>query len=176
MALVSSMKLIATATVGSGGAGDITFNSIPQTFTDLLLLFSLRATGASYEATFPLYFNGTGTGYTFRTLSGDGASASSSSGSSAQGVKLVAATATANTFSNGQVYIPNYTAAVNKSYSFDHITENNATNAVQQIAAALWANTAAITSVSIQGTSFVENSTASLYGITKGSDGIVTVS
>lgn len=167
----NTMTLIATATVSGATAGDITFNSIPQTYTDLVLVYSLRANGASYEATFPLYFNGNGAGYTFRTLSGDGASVSSSSGSSAQGVKLVAATATANTFSNGQVYISNYTSANNKSYSFDHVTENNATNAVQQIAAGLWSNTAAITSISMQGSSFVQYSTASLYGILKGSGG-----
>lgn len=170
-----TMVKIATVEVGAGGVGDISFNSIPQTFTDLLVVFSLRGTPASYEATFPLYFNGNGAGYTFRTLDGNGATTTSTSGASAPGVKLTGSTATANTFSSGQVYIPNYTAASNKSYAYEQVTENNATNAVQQIVAGLWSNTAAITSVSIQGSTIAQYSSATLYGITKG-NGLATVS
>ena len=64
--------------------------------------------------------------------------------------------------------------------SVDAVGENNATQAFQIISAGLWANTAAITSIQLipqsGGGTFVADSTVSLYGITKGSDGIVTTS
>jgi hypothetical protein len=82
---------------------------------------------------------------------------------------------TSNTFSSTQVYIPNYAGSTNKSVSIDHVTENNATNAYfSGIVAGLWSNTAAITSVKIldqDGGSLVAGSTASIYGILKGSGG-----
>jgi hypothetical protein len=62
--------------------------------------------------------------------------------------------------------------------SIDAIRENNATDARQAIFAALWSDTAAITSITIvpSSTNFDVGSTFSLYKITKGSDGIVTTS
>ncbi len=74
-----------------------------------------------------------------------------------------------NTFANGEIYIPNYTASVNKSVSIDSVTENNATSAIAALDAGLWANTAAITSINLNGNNgnFVQYSTAYLYGIVK---------
>ena len=86
-------------------------------------------------------------------------------------------TYTANTFGNSVIYIANYAGSTYKSFSKDSITENNATAADQGVGAGLWSNTAAITSLSLTVTSnMVAGSTFSLYGITKGSDGIVTTS
>jgi hypothetical protein len=52
-----AMQPIYTQTVGSGGATSITFNSIPQTFTDLKLSISIR--GADSALTEPwIRFNG----------------------------------------------------------------------------------------------------------------------
>ena len=39
------LQPIYTQTVGSGGASSIAFNNIPQTFTDLLIKMSVRASG-----------------------------------------------------------------------------------------------------------------------------------
>jgi hypothetical protein len=60
----------------------------------------------------------------------------------------------------------------------DTVSENNATAAFQRIIAGLNNSTAAITSINFFPSSgnFVAGSTISLYGITKGSDGIVTTS
>jgi hypothetical protein len=80
--------------------------------------------------------------------------------------------ATASTFSNDAIYIPNYSGSTNKSVSIDTVTENNATAAHQTITASVWANTAAITSIKIvTGANFAQYSTASLYKFTKGSGG-----
>ena len=49
-------KLIETVTVGSGGAASIEFSSIPQTYTDLKVVYSLRSTNSS--VILDIQFNG----------------------------------------------------------------------------------------------------------------------
>jgi hypothetical protein len=43
---MAAYNLIATTTVGSGGAASIDFTGIPQTYTDLFLVSSLRSNAA----------------------------------------------------------------------------------------------------------------------------------
>ena len=86
---------------------------------------------------------------------------------------------TANTFANVQIHIPNYASSNYKSYSSDGGEENNATAAVMGIWAGLWSDTSAITEIKLEdynGGSWVQYSSASLYGVTSGSDGTTTVS
>jgi hypothetical protein len=174
------MSLIETVTVGSGGASSIEFTSLPQDGTDLVLLLSGRILHSGKLETTAVRFNGTTSGYSARLLYGDGSAAASViQGSTAQFTYFWAngATSTANTFSSGQMYIANYTAATNKSVSIESTPEDNATAWFAGITAGQWANTAAITSISLNpATNFVEHTTASLYKITKGSDGITSVS
>lgn len=176
------MKLIESKTLVSAAAS-IEFTSIPQDGTDLVIVISARTlrSGQPDDAV-SVKLNSNTSNYSNRLLNGTGSAAASSTNYFGQGYFLAnatGATATADTFSNCVVYIPNYTAAVNKSISTDAVTENNATSAVQVIIAGLWANTAAITSIlfdNFSATNFVAGTTISLYKITKGSDGIVTIS
>jgi hypothetical protein len=80
---------------------------------------------------------------------------------------IPAATSTANTFGNVAIYIPNYTSSNNKSISVDGVGENNATTAFADLYAGLWANSSAITSITLYNiiSDFAEFSTATLYGI-----------
>jgi hypothetical protein len=57
-------------------------------------------------------------------------------------------------------------------------TENNAAAAINAIVAGLWNSTDAMTSLSLVAEvgNFAQYSSATLFGILKGSDGIVTVS
>lgn len=175
-----SMKLIATTTVGSGGAADIEFTSIPGTYTDLYLLVNLRSTRNAKADYLDVIFNGSTSNYTGRALYGTGTTTQSFTETVYAG-EINGDTTTSNTFGNGLVYIPNYAGATNKSYSTDTVTEHNggsSFDAVQIIMAKLWSDTSAITSVKIAGRfgNLMQHSTASLYGITKGSDGTTTVS
>jgi len=174
------MKLIATQTLATAAAS-IEFTSIPQTFTDLVILFSFRDTGTNSTARAfqtALTLNGSTTGFSARGLGGQGSSTFSFSDTPRFGGWHPDAAATSNTFSNTMLYIPNYTGSTNKSYSIDNVIENNETLSYQGIIAGLWSNIAAITSVGLPttGTNLAIGSTASLYGILKGSDGIVTTS
>lgn len=161
---------IATVTVGSGGAASIDFTSIPGTYTDLQILLSSRGTNSSATEWVSLKFNASSTGYSSRWLEGNGSGAPGSfTGPTNRGYAGVhsAATATASTFGNFSIYIPNYASSNNKSYSSDTVSENNATAATAELGAGLWSNSAAITSITLtpDSANFAQYSTATLYGI-----------
>lgn len=156
--------LIETVTVGAGGAASIEFTSIPENGDDLVLVVSGRNSAGSYGAT--MTFNNDSTNQSVIYLSGSGSSASSGSSTNFFGPHIDASTFTANTFGNCQIYVSNYSSSQPKSVSFDNVTENNGTSAYMNIAAGLWDDTSAITSIEIVplgGGNFVAYSTASLY-------------
>jgi hypothetical protein len=153
----------------------IVFTDIPQTFTDLYLLISGWASGTGASAI--IRFNEITTGYSRRNLAGNGSSASSSTAS--YDFFVSQSDYTTNTFGNSAIYIPNYTSSVAKSYSVDAVNENNATGADQAIVAGLWTVTDPISKIELiinSSYNFVQYSSATLYGLTSGSDGIVSVS
>jgi hypothetical protein len=165
---------IASATVGSGGAANIDFTSIPGTYTDLVVYLSARSSGSFTDQNISLRFNSSTTGYSRRVLSGNGSAASSSNSASEAEMfigDVSGSTGTSNTFGNLMIYVPNYAGATNKSVSVDSIQENNTTAANARLIAGLWSDTAAITSLSVRlyggGFDFVQHSTATLYGIKK---------
>lgn len=161
-------KKIASVTVGSGGAANIDFTSIPSTYTDLLLKLSLRNTTASTYTDIDVAFNGSTASMTRRAIYADGTTVSSFSASNSRFTYSGSANATASTFSNGELYIPNYAGSTNKSVSADTIVETNAaTGNLAILVAGLWSNTAAINQITLTPLtgSFVEYSTAVLYGI-----------
>jgi hypothetical protein len=173
--MANTYVAIATVTVGSGGANSIDFNSIPGTYTDLIILTSIRDTSAgSSPAQGAIRFNGdSGNNYYRRYIRGNGSTADggASAAISAYVWRVIQpGGATANTFGSTFIYIPNYASSNLKSISMDNITENNATEAHQELSAGLWNSTAAITSISILGASgqiIGQHSTATLYGIKK---------
>jgi hypothetical protein len=168
------MQLIAHQELTSAAAS-ITFSSIPQTFTDLVIKFSLRNSVAAGAGT--ITFNTSGGTYTRRRLQGNGSSAFSDSPSFDYVCGL--SSFTASTFGNGEIYISNYRSSVAKSYSSDSVNENNAIEAFQTLIAGLWSGTDAVTTITLtplSGGNWVQYSSATLYGITAGSDGIVAVS
>ena len=175
---MGAMTLIGSVDVsGAGGAASIDFTSIPQTYTDLQLIISARQATTNFSGGF-MTVNGSTSGYSVRYLYGQGASALTNSTSSVAQLNampiLSASTDTANTFGNTVITIPNYGNSLAKSFSCDGVSENNGTTAYQMIVAGTWTGTAAITSISltISGpANFAQYSSASLYGITKGSGG-----
>jgi hypothetical protein len=169
--MANTMTLIASATAGAGGTSAFDFTSIPSTYTDLLVVYSVRESQAGSMLDLNFYFNNSTSGYSEKMVYGTGsvaATATTSSGLFNWGVGT-GSSATANTFASGQFYIPNYAGSNNKSMSGDYVGETNATAANAQLHAGLWSNTAAITSIQIKPQSnsgtLVQYSTAYLYGI-----------
>ena len=152
----------------NASAASVTFANIPQTgYTDLKVVVSARTDNANNTVYLGTEFNGVTTGYTARDLYGTGSAAASRVPTGTFAPVIPGSTSTANTFSNMEIYIPNYRSSDNKSYSADSVTENNGTTAFQAMTALLWSNTAAITSIKLTPElgSLVSGSTFSLYGL-----------
>lgn len=171
MAINGTLELIDSVTVGSGGAASIEFTSIPQTYSDLILKVSCRGdVTATTFTSLRLLPNGSSSNGSTRWIRGNGAAASSDT--DATGIYSGESNtngATANTFSSFEWYIPNYAGSTYKSFSIDSVHEQNGTTAYQHLVAGLWSNTAAITSITLNlgAGSFVEHSTAYLYGVSR---------
>lgn len=168
--MASTYALISSVTVGSGGAANIDFTSIPQGYTDLLIKTSVRSSASATNTGITLNFNNSSSNRSIRYLYANppgGNTISQTSTTVYDGGLAVGSTATASTFNNGEIYILNYTSSNNKSLSTDSTTENNATSAFFFLTATLWSRSAAITSIKLipaSGT-FDQYSTADLYGI-----------
>ena len=163
-----AMIPIATTTVGSGGASSIAFTSIPGTYTDLAIKLSTRTNNTGSGNGTTISFNSSTSNLSSRYLYGDGTSAASGNSSTNGYIAIVnGTTETSNTFSNTDIYLPNYAGSNNKCVSSDSVMENNATGAYQVFYTVLWSNTAAVTSITLTSTlgSWVQYSTATLYGI-----------
>jgi hypothetical protein len=162
-----SMTHIETVELGSSAAS-ITFSAISQDFTDLVVLFSARTDRVSPIDNITLKPNNSTANGSSVHLYGDGTSAGAFTQTKVQTANATASTSTADTFSNGSVLISNYTKSQAKVVSSDSVAENYATAGRKEIAAGLWDNATAITSlvfVPNAGTNFVAGTTASLYGI-----------
>ena len=169
--MANTYELIATTTIGAGGSSSVVLSAIPSTYTDIQVLISARVTRASTGSTLVVVFNSITSGYSDKTLLGDGSSASSSSSSGADIRDFIVpgANATASTFSNISIYIPNYASANYKSVSIDSVMENNGTTSYSNLTAGLMSNTAAISSMTFTepngGSNIAQYSTFSIYGI-----------
>jgi hypothetical protein len=171
------MELIQSQTLGSA-TGSIVFSSIPASFTDLIIKVSARSStaGSSVEPCL-LAFNGDSAGYTTRTLNGTGSGINTSAPARLAFFAPRAGT-TSNSFSNGKITIPNYLLSINKNYISETVSANNGGECWMSLITAVWANTDAINSVTFTPTAnnFEAGTMISLYGVLKGTDGIVTTS
>jgi len=162
--MATTFTLIQANTLGSSAAS-VTFTSIPATYTDLCIVMSARSTTGSPDSEIS-EINGSSANLQGRWVWGENGSVTN--GSYSGNVVLVGlpkSTTTASTFGNVQIYISDYTGSRHKSISIESVSETNASSeAYTMIAAGLWSNTAAITSIKITGT-FAANSTFDLYGI-----------
>ena len=165
--LISSNVLTTTA-------ASVTFSSIPATFTDLVVRVSARCSVGAARTGLNLTLNGSSVAvYSYTILYASGASASSYNGGSstslAEFIGANGATSTTNTFANDEIYIPNYASSAYKVLSGVTAQEINSTgNNLNQVAAGLWSNTAAITSITLvdnNASNFVSGSSFYLYGI-----------
>ena len=167
--MANTYTLIASSTVGSGGASSIDFTSIPSTYTDLVIKLSARSNKTDVDQLFTVGFNGSTANSSSRNLQGDGSTAVS--GTSATLIFAIGDgnNSTASVFGNCEIYIPNYAnTSYNKSSSMDGVSETNATNVGSIMQAGLWSNTAAINRITLTpngGQTILQYSAADLYGV-----------
>jgi hypothetical protein len=170
--MATTYTLISSNVLGSNTAS-VTFSSIPQTYTDLVLISSVRSsrTPAGKRDEYKILINGTTTNYSYTTVTGDGSSATSTRATSASyfsGGWANTDNMTASSFSSHEIYFPNYTVAQNKQMAVASAQEDNGSLAYLTGTANLWRNTAAITSLAMYpetGPNWVTGSSFYLYGI-----------
>jgi hypothetical protein len=179
-----TMTLISAQTVGSGGAADITFSSIPQTYTDLRLYMSTRVTNNGEGSNPPISrgevtFNTNGTNYSIAMLyalpnqspTQNAAVGANATRSFYFGASTSALASHAGAFSSSNVYIQDYTSSKFKTYSIESVIETNSLSGELDITSGCWNNSAAITSIKVNPydltASFAQYSTMYLYGISK---------
>jgi hypothetical protein len=169
------VQIGSTVTVGSGGAANIAFTSIPATYTDIVIKYSGRSTDTGNYQNVNVKINAdTGSNYRSLLVYGDGSGVGSDT-TTTTFLKFMYApfsSATASVFGNGELYFPNYAGSAYKSMSADTVTENNATGAgsvLTGLTAGLWSDTSAITDLTLTPNTgnWAQYSTASLYGILK---------
>lgn len=169
----------------SGNESSITFSNIPASYTDIVLYVSGRTTLNVYRDDMFFRLNGDSTTsylYNFiRRFENGSLEQSNNTGTYNHGAifSISGASSTGSSFSNVKLTISNYAGSTLKSYMLESAMGNLSVNSDLYINAGLWNNTAAITSItlaSLNSTPFVTNSSATLYGITAGSSGGVTVS
>ena len=166
----NTYQLIASSTVGSGGAANIEFTSIPSTYTDLCIKTSLRASDSAnnwYLAQVTFNNDTTSGNYSARLAGAFGTSPYVSTTSYYSGY-IPSGARTASTFGNNEIYIPDYAGSNQKTISTDSVTEGNGSSyEILGLWAGRWTGTAAITSIKIASDTgnLAQYSTAYLYGV-----------
>ena len=159
---------IASVTVATNGTASINFNSIDQTYTDLMVFTSLNDSGyASTNSTAYLKYNSSSSNYVSKYwLAGNSGTPSTGTPTQQYIINIPANTADANQFSNGMFYINNYSTSKYKTAISDNAMNLNTGQIYYGQESCLWSDTAAISSIAITcDGSFRAGSTAYLYGI-----------
>lgn len=157
----STYEPIATQTLSSAASG-VTLSSIPQTYTDLVLVCSYSGTSTAIN----LYPNGSSASdKSWTSLRGTGSAAESARGSSIA-IQDYRTTAT-NSSGEFTVSIFNIMNYANTTTFKTFLVRRSIASAYAEVLVNLWASTAAVSSLSINSASgnFAAGSTFSLYGI-----------
>ena len=169
--MATTYEAIATVTATTSVA-NIDFQSIPATYTDLLIKLSSRTDRVATNADCFIKFNNDNTNLTLKKLFGSGGGGTTSSQNSPVGGIGTSngSTNTASAFANTEIYIPNYTSSNNKSYSVDAVQESNdaSGNIYATLIGGLWSDSSAINRVTLyveESKNWVQYTTATLYGI-----------
>ena len=165
-------KLIASTTVPAGGQASITFSTIPQTYTDLVIRMSSRSETNSIKDNLRIDFNGSSSNWTAKMIGAQNVTLQTSEEgatyANTHNYTVNAGTSTALVYNNHETYITGYTTSYNKSSSSDSAMEINSTDNQMGLFGNNWADSAAITTITlymISGNDWAQHTTAYLYGI-----------
>jgi len=149
----STFEPIATTTV-SGTPATVTFNSIPQTYTDIYyVIYTPTFAGVNTN----MQFNGdTGSNYSWTQLYGDGTSAASARANNI--------TYMLSGISDGTAAIHGHIMNYSNTTTFKTMICRGGGNRYVDADVNLWRSTAAITSITV-GPSWSNGSVITLYGI-----------
>lgn len=157
----NTYEAIATTTA-SGSVSFVTFSSIPQTYTDLVLVYA--GTGASLTYSAIRFNSDTGTNYSYTVLAGNGSATFSGRSTNVDEIYTSRQSTVSTSQNNTIAHIQNYS---NTTTFKTVLMRSNDSTVEASAAVGLWRNTAAITSVTfkLNNINFTAGSTVSLYGI-----------
>ena len=163
------MQAIYSRTFTSNANG-MTFNNIPQTYTDLLIKLSTKSTSPTQDI-FGIYLNGSQANFNNTSLNGTGGSYNSGRSTYRAVGQMAGTDYTSNAFSNYDIYIPDYTSTKFKQIIVDGVIENNATTSAITLVSNLVRTNAPIKSFqydsSTHGVVQLAGTTITLYGISR---------
>ena len=161
--MAATYEPIATVTASGGSSTQLVMSSIPDTYTDLVLICSINYDSTSSNIL--LRYNGdSGSNYSTTILSGNGSSATSAGYSnSSSGWLTDYYGGTANEYFTKIINIMNYSN--NTTYK-TAIARSSSASREAEAGVGLWRSTSKITSITlISGANFNAGSTFTLYGI-----------
>jgi hypothetical protein len=164
---------ISTSTITGSTVSSVTFSSIPQTYTDLVLIIQARGTFSQDGIDVTFIFNGdtSTSSYSLNYMTGNGSNGGVGGRLNNFGIgyfsSIPAANNTSGVFSANIHHIMNYASTTTlKTVLNRNSSRSNAVSA----SVGLWRNTAAINSIQLQISNgsqghYVVGSTLTLYGI-----------
>lgn len=147
-------------TNGTGSAGNITFSSIPSTYTDLVLVMNIFT---SANANQTVTVNGSTTGYSTTLITGNGSSAASARYTNNNSFNIQY-----NIFAGSSepaFHVMQFQNYANTNTNKTVLTRSSRASQATEAFVGLWANTSAISSITISGGTFTTNAQFTLYGI-----------
>ena len=165
VAAANSYESIATVTVGSGGASNVEFTSIPSTYKHLQIRHITR--GSVLTNTTFQFNNDTGTNYSWHVLYGTGTSALAAGGANSNIMYAENIATAANTFSAGVLDILDYSLTTkNKTMRFLGGYDMNGSGEIGLFSGS-WRNTNAVTSIKFtpNAGTYSQHTQFALYGI-----------
>jgi hypothetical protein len=168
--LATDFQSISTVTVGSGGASDVTFSSIPSTYTHLQIRYIAQSAGYGR-----IQFNSNTTGSNYYshyiTATGSSGSAGELPGSTYSSLvwSIQNFSTTANVFNAGIIDILDYTSTnKNKTVRIIQGVDKNGSGDVEFTSGVFSATPAAITSIKLfphAANTWLQYTQFALYGI-----------
>ena len=163
--MAKTYEPIQVLTTTNATTNSVTFTSIPQTYTDLVLVCSvLGATNANWTVT-GQYNSDTAGNYSFTSLNGNGSSAASSRAPNYTHFQVAGINGGINTSTpvTGILQVMNYSNTTTYKTSF---TRDGDSGGVA-LQTHLWRNTAAINRLDFIASTWSAGSTFTIYGILK---------
>lgn len=174
--MANTYTLISSSDISSATTG-VTFSSIPQAYTDLVLRITSRIGTSGTTAWLNMRFNSSTStyyeiyGYNNGGSTGYGAVGPQSSIGASGWIMTTGGGDTADMFGVSEFYIPNYTkhASINQIVgALAYKASRTDANAGESFVSGGWATTSAITEIYVYGSSsFQAGSKIYLYGIKK---------
>ena len=174
--MATTYTLIDKTILGSNQAS-VSFTGLgaySSDYTDLVIKLSVRCQRAvNFTPLWVRLNSDTSNVYSMKLLLGDGTNPDTLSYTLGYYIcgYINGTSSTSSTFTNGEIYIPNFSSSNYKSLSSDLVAENNATAGTVTLSAGLWSDGSAITSITFSegngGTDISSGSSFYLYGVKK---------